>query len=734
MAAAGFVATLFVWTAGGARIDLPWAPSLDLRLSFALDGLGALYALLATGVAAAVFAYSSGYLPRHLDHQGRPARDERAFYGFLLLFMVSMVGLVTAQDLIVLFVFWDLTAIASYFLIAYDRGEEDSRRAALIALLVTGISAVLLLIGALMLYAEYGTFSLPQLIERARPGSHLTVAMTLMALAGLAKSAQVPLHFWLPRAMAAPTPVSAYLHSAAMVAAGVFLLGRLYPLLAQSPLILDGLLLVGATSMFLGGMLALTRQRLKQVLAYSTISQYGYVVFMYGLGGEKGAVAAAFYVLAHALAKSALFLATGAVTEATGGETRLSHLGGLARSMPALAVGSGIAAAALAALPLTLGFFKDELFFKAALARGPVFALLAVLGAALTLAYIGRLWLGVFMGPRRTEAKRPSPALSAPVVALAGLLAVGGVLVAPFEGLAEAAGAATFKAPTPAEAAYHLDLRPENLMALATYALGGLLLLRHGIWSRTASAVASIGDRFGPDRAFVALVRALNGLSDRVHDIEVRDLRTRVATVLVPCGALVLIGFAATPTAGAYSVGDLSVVDVPLVLALGVATVAAVAATLPRNHLTLVLVLSASGFSLAVVYAFFGAPDVALVAVLIEILFALLFLGLFSLLPPEVLRREAELKATRARLWRDASIAVASGAFALAVVWAALSRPAVGQSVAAEQVRLAPAAHGKDVVTVILTDFRGLDTLGEITVVAIALLGTLTLLGAGRLR
>ncbi|MGI8439020.1 MAG: hydrogen gas-evolving membrane-bound hydrogenase subunit E [Thermoleophilaceae bacterium] len=734
IAASGFVATLVLWSAGGVRAEVPWAPTLDLRLSFALDGLGALYALLATGIALAVFTYSSRYLPRHLDHQERPRRDERAFYGFLLLFMVSMVGLVTAQDLILLFVFWDLTAIASYYLIAYDSREEEARRAALMALLVTGVSAVLLLIGTLMLYAEYGTFSLPELIERARPGSYLTVAVTLMAVAGLAKSAQVPLHFWLPRAMAAPTPVSAYLHSAAMVAAGVFLLGRLYPLLALSQPVLDGLLLVGAASMVVGGILALTRQRLKQLLAYSTISQYGYVVFMYGLGGEKGVVAAAFYVLAHALAKSALFLTAGAVTEATGGETRLSHLGGLARSMPALAVGSGVAAAALAALPLTLGFFKDELFFKAALARGSGFALLAVLGAALTVAYIGRLWLGVFLGPRRTDAERLSPAFSVPVVGLAALLAVGGVLVGPFEGLAEAAGAATLNAPTPAEAAYHLDLRAENLMALAAYALGGLLLVRRGLWIRTAGAVASLGERVGPERAYNGLLRGLNALSDRAHDIEVRDLRTRVAAVLVPCGVLVLLGFAATPTEGAFAVGDLSVVDIPLALALGVAAVAAVAATIPRDHLTMVLVLSASGFSLAVAYAFFGGPDVALVAVLIEILFALLFLGLFSLLPPEVLRRESQLKASRARAWRDASIAVVSGAFALAVVWAALSRPAVGQSVAADQLRLAPAAHGKDVVTVILTDFRGLDTLGEITVLAIALLGTLTLLGAGRLR
>ena len=734
LAGAGFVATLALRGADVPRAEVPWAPSLDLRLSFALDGLGVLYALLATGIGLAVFVYSSRYLPRHLSRQGRPRRDERSFYAFLVLFMVSMVGLVTAQDLILLFVFWDLTAIASYYLIAYDRHEEESRRGALTALLVTGVSAVLLLIGALILYAEYGTFALPELIDRAQPGGSLTAAGVLMAVAALAKSAQVPLHFWLPRAMAAPTPVSAYLHSAAMVAAGVFLLGRLYPLLQSSDLVLDGLLVVGASSMVIGGFLALTRDRMKQLLAYSTISQYGYVVFTYGLGGAKAAVAASFYVLAHALAKSTLFLAAGAVTEATGGETRLSRLGGLARSMPAVAGASAVAAAGLAALPLTIGFFKDELFFKAALERGPGFAVLAVLGAALTVAYIGRFWLSVFLGPPRTASAPLPAALVAPLLVLGGLVAIGGVLVGPFERVAEAAGAATLGAPTPAEAAYHLDARKENLMALAAYAIGGLLLARRGLWRRTAEALAAVGDRLGPERAFTGLLRGLNGLSDRVHDIEVRDLRTRVAGVLLPCGLLMAIGLLATPTAGAYAVGGFSAGQVPLALALAVAAAAAVAVTFPRDHLTMVLVLSSAGFSIAVAYAFFGAPDVALVAVLIETLFALLFLGVFGLLPREVLAREAAIRTSRTRRWRDPLIAVGSGAFAFAVVWGALSRPTAATSVASEHLRLTPAAHGKDAVTVILADFRGLDTLGEITVVAIALLGALTLLAPGRLR
>ncbi|MDQ3285715.1 MAG: oxidoreductase, partial [Actinomycetota bacterium] len=392
-----FFATVFGWYWGGGSVDVAWAPAWDLRFFVALDGLAALYAMLATGIGFLVLVYSSRYVRLHLAHEGRPESEETRFYGFMLLFMGSMVGLAMAQDLVLFFVFWDLTAIASYYLIAYDRHDPDALASALMALVVTGVTAVLLLIGALILYAAYGTFSVPELAGRVEPGPLLNTAGVLIAIAALAKSAQVPLHFWLPRAMAAPTPVSAYLHSAAMVAAGVLLLGRVYPLLQKSQLLLDALLIVGLFSIAVGGVLALTRDVLKQLLAYSTISQYGYVVFMYGLGGKYGAAGAAFYVIAHAFAKCALFLTAGAVTEETG-EDHLSRLGGLRKSLPLLAAASGTASAGLAALPLTIGFFKDELFFEAALERGLLFAGLAVLGAALTFAYTWRFWGGLFLG------------------------------------------------------------------------------------------------------------------------------------------------------------------------------------------------------------------------------------------------------------------------------------------------------------------------------------------------
>jgi multicomponent Na+:H+ antiporter subunit A len=727
--AAAFAAVLVGLAAGGASVDVPWAPTLGLRLNLALDGLGVLYALLATGIGMAVFTFGAVYLPWHLDHEGRPASEARRFWPWIVLFMGAMVGLACARDLVSMFVFFDLTAVASYFLIGFDRDRREARGAALMALLVTGVSAVGMLIGAVLLYTEYGTFSLPELFARADGGTTTVVASALIAVAALAKSAQVPLHFWLPRAMAAPTPVSAYLHSAAMVAAGVLVLGRVHPLLADSDVILDGLVVVGGTSIVIGGLLALGQDELKQILAHSTISQYGYVVVLYGIGGAKGAGAAALYVLTHAIAKSALFMTAGAVTVATG-ETRLSHLGGLGRAMPVLAVVSGLAAATLAALPLTLGFFKDELFFAAALDAGPAEGVLAIVAASLTFAYIGRFWVGLFTGPRRTPAVAISPLLIAPICVLAAVAFAGGFVVGPFADLAADAAAVTHGAPVAIEPAYHLDTRAENLMALGAWAIGGALLVAPGLCRPVVRLVATIGDRVGPRRIYGVSLRTINEVSDRIHTTEMRDLRTSLAAVLLPTGVLVGLAFAFTPTEGVYDVGTVRLEDLPIVALLLLAVAAAVTAARGRGRLRPVLALSVLGFALAAVYAVVGAPDVALVAVVVETVLTLVFVGVYSRLPPMPDRTASGAQRRLRR--RNAVSGVIAGVAAFATIWAALSRTNVGVADAEEQTRLTPAAHGTDVVTVILADFRGLDTLVEITVLATAIIGVALLLRRGK--
>jgi multicomponent Na+:H+ antiporter subunit A len=718
--------------AGGGGVDVAWVPSWGARLAFRLDGLAVLYALLAAGVGVLVFGYATAYLPRHLEHEERPRSEERRFHALMVLFLVAMLGLATAQDLLLLFVFWDLTAIASYLLIGFDRHRREARLSALMALLVTGVSAVVMLIGILVLRAEYGTTSVPELFARAAPGAALTTGAGLIAVGALAKSAQVPFHFWLPRAMAAPTPVSAYLHSAAMVAAGVLVLSRLHPVLEHSPALLDALLAVGLASMALGGALALAANGLKRVLAYSTVAQYGYVVVMLGVGGPAGAAAACFYVLAHGLAKSALFMASGAVTEATGAKT-LSEVGGLARWTPWLAAGSGLAAAGLAALPLTVGFFKDELFFAAAAEHSTWLAVAAVLAAALTVAYLGRFWAGVFLGPLRREPRPVPRRLVAPVVLLGGLVLLGGIAVRPYAALAEDAAEVTAAAPVEVTPAYHLDLRAENVMALAAYALGLALLLGLPLLGRALGALRRAGEAVGPERVYVATLARLNRLSNAVHDMEVRDLRGRVVAVLVPAGLLVGIGVLLTPFEGAYRIGTVGMDDLPLVVALTASAGAAAVVAALRRHVSLVLALSAVGFSLAVAYELLGAPDVALVAVLIETLLMLLFVGIFALVPRDVLEREAALPVTGSRRFRDPLVGLISGVLVLLVVWAGLSRPVPADPSAEEQLALTDDAHGKDAVTVILADLRGLDTLVEVTVVLVAMLGVATVLRRGKL-
>ena len=730
-AALAALATLWGWGAGGGTVDVAWVTSWNLRFTVALDGLAVLYALLATAIGFAVLVYSWRYLPLHLEHEGRPTSDGTAFYFFLLLFMGSMVGLAMAQNLILVFLFWDLTAIASYYLIGFDRHKEESRASALMALLVTGITAVLLLIGALFLYASHGTLSVPDLAELVEPGPLLTGCGALIAAAGLAKSAQVPFHFWLPRAMAAPTPVSAYLHSAAMVAAGVLLIGRVYPLLQRSEVLLDALLVVGMASMVVGGILALTRDVLKQLLAYSTIAQYGFVVTMYGLGGSSGAGGATFYVIAHALAKSALFLTAGAVTEATG-EDRLSKLGGLRRPMPLLAVASGLAAATLTSLPLTAGFFADEFFFAAALERGPLFAIPAVVFAATTLAYTWRFWSGIFLGEVHAGSAlhRVPRLLVVPVVALGAIGLVGGFFTHPFERLAEAAGEASFGAPTPLDASYHLEILPEYVMALAAYALGAVVIVSRPVWAQAALGFSRLGKLAGPERLYGVTVQGLNRLSDYVHRAEIRQPRGRVASVLVPTAVLVGAAVLARPGAGAYRVGEFRAEEAPLMLAMLAVGVASLTTTLVRRHVTLALVLSSAGFVLAVVYALYAAPNVVLVAVLVETMLTVLLVATLQLVPYEVLHRQAELPTVR--LARKVFVTVVAGAFAFVVAWGALSQAPAGRTVAEDHVRLSTEAHASNVVTAILADFRALDTLGEITVIALVLLGVATLLGEAR--
>ncbi|MEJ7901456.1 MAG: proton-conducting transporter membrane subunit, partial [Thermomicrobiales bacterium] len=618
------------YRAGTASIDLPWSETYGFRFHLVLDGIAQMYALLATGIGLLVVIYAYRYIPLHLEHHHRSLQEQPRFFGFLLLFMAAMIGLVMAGDTILQFVFWDLTAIASFFLIGFDRDQEDSRSSAVMALLVTGVSAVLVLIGVLMLRSELGTYSIGEMIALESDRTTVGIALGLIGIGALAKSAQVPFHFWLPNAMAAPTPVSAYLHSAAMVAAGVFMVRRFHPMIAVFDWLLDAMLVIGFLSITVGGIISLTRDNMKQILAYSTISQYGYVVVMFGLGNVYGLTGATFYVLAHALVKSALFLTAGAVTEATGTKL-MSETGGLARRMPILALGSGLAAAGLIALPFTIGFFKDELFFAAAWERGPVIGVLAVMSAALTFGYVSRFWIGVFLGPVRIEPRMLSRFLTGPILVLGLLTLVFGIWTNLVIDIAESASTIVATEPAQIDIAYHVDTRHENIMAIAAWALGATVVLTERWWSPAARTFATLGNIFGPERLYHLSLSGLEAVSDWIHRIEVRDLRSRVATILAPAGILVGLAVIFTPNSDAFAIGSFDRGDLPLALMLVVTAVAAVTVSIPRAHLRIVLTTSCVGFSLAVIYSLLGAPDVALVAVLVETVLGVFFICMLLL-------------------------------------------------------------------------------------------------------
>jgi multicomponent Na+:H+ antiporter subunit A len=718
---------------GGGHASVPWVPSWGLHISLTFDGLAAVYGLLATGIGAVVLLYSSAYMPRYLQHHHRDSNEVTLFYALILLFMGAMVGLVMAEDLILLFVFWDLTAVVSYFLIGFDRDEPASRPAALMALLITGGSAIFMLVGIIGLWLLAGTTSVTVLATSAAEGPAFTIAVALIAIAALAKSAQIPLHFWLPRAMVAPTPVSSYLHSAAMVAAGVFLLARLLPIVHRAAWIPQGLVVIGLASVAVGGILALGRDEMKRLLAYSTISQYGYVVLMLGLGGANGAIGAALYVMAHGLAKCALFLTAGAVTEATG-RTRLSELGGLLKTLPALAFSSGIAAATIAALPLTIGFFKDELFFTTMHAEGTALNVAAIGAAALSFAYMARFWGSLFLGPSRSAATPLPVTMIGPIALLAILCVAGGVWVEPFNRLANWAGSATLFTPAATRVAYHLDTRPENVMALAAYGVGVVMIATVRWWSIFSRMLSAFAERFGPERWYRGALTVTNALSDRLHGAEVHDLRARVASILLPGGILVGLGLIATSNENAFLAGEITADNLLVVLVLTVAVAAALTATQVTGHLASSLLISAVGFPLAAVYAFYGSPDVALVAVLMETMLALLLIGFLGAMRDRPLIEGIERDPSHSRRGRDRFVGFVAAAASFVVVWGILSKPAAIDSAANDQMLLTPAAHAKDIVTVILADFRGLDTMGEITVIGIVMIGLLTLMQRPRRR
>ncbi|HEX2139946.1 MAG TPA: monovalent cation/H+ antiporter subunit A [Woeseiaceae bacterium] len=714
-------------TEGGVvRHYVPWLPVLGLNLYFRMDGFAWLFAMLVTLIGALVVFYARYYMSRE-DPVAR-------FFSFLLAFMGAMLGIVLSGNLIQLVVFWELTSLTSFMLIAYWYHLEEARRGARMALVITVGGGLSLLLGVLMLGAMTGSYDIDVVLASAdeiRGHRWYAPMLVLVAVGALTKSAQFPFHFWLPRAMAAPTPVSAYLHSAAMVKAGVFLLARLWPALSGTELWFWLICGAGGLTLLIGAFNATYQRDIKGVLAYSTISHLGLITMLLGMNSTLALIAAIFHMMNHATFKASLFMAAGIVQHETG--TRdIGRLCGLRRAMPLTTSVALVAAAAMAGVPLLNGFLSKEMFFSEAIAAGDFtgfdFSLPAVatIGSAFSVAYSLRFGHQVFFGPPCGELPRKPHEPLRGMLLPSALLVLACVLVGifptwtfgPFLGTA---GLSIVGAEMPAYrlAVWHGVTTP-LLMSFVALAAGVLFYAWQYRSGRTMDA-APLLSRINPQRLFdLASVRITRGAGHLAEYLFTSRLQPQL--LLMVCLALVAGFFTLRDDGWSRGIMALTPVD-PLFAMLWVAGGACAigAAVQAKYHrLAAVIMVGATGLVTCLTFAWFAAPDLALTQLTVEVVTMVLFLLGLRWLPRfrewDDPRRKS-LRA-RARRTRDALIAVAAGAGVSALAFAALTRPvAPGLSSFFVENALSEGG-GRNIVNVILVDFRGFDTFGEITVVS----------------
>jgi multicomponent Na+:H+ antiporter subunit A len=699
-----------------ATFSSSWAPELGLFFSFRADGLSLLFALLISGIGALVIVYASSYL------KGNPNLGR--FYAWLLTFMAAMLGVALADNVLLLFVFWELTSLSSFILIGFEHERESARAAALQALLVTGAGGLTLLAGLLLLGLAGGTLELSVLLglgDVLRTSPYYVPALILILLGAFTKSAQFPFHFWLPNAMEAPTPVSAYLHSATMVKAGVYLLARLSPALGGTDLWMYAVGGVGAATMLIGGYLALLQTDLKRLLAYSTVSALGMLTLLIGLGSQLALEAAIVLLLAHGLYKGALFLVAGALDHETG--TRdVTQLGGLFPKMRLTAVTAGLAALSMAGLPPLFGFISKELTYEAALEYGP-WLTAAVVAAGLSFVFVaGIVGIGPFWGRKTETPKSPHeapPSMWLGSLTLASLSLLIGLFPASVSGLlVSPAFSAALGQTTSVKLALWHGVNPAFMLSVITVLAGaGLYTVRVPLRSGLSRLAWSRGPAFLYQRSLDGLNALARG---QTRFLQSGYLRYYLLTILL--AATGLAGFTLFTQGGLHwpsAVTDVRFYELALG---GLILSAAFAATISWSRLGAVAALGAAGYGVALIYLLFGAPDLAMTQFLIESLTVILFVLAFYHLP-----HFAQLTPRRSRL-RDLLVALLAGGLMTALVLSVVGVQ-LYPSIADYFVESAlPLAHGRNIVNVILVDFRGIDTLGEITVLGIASIGVYALL------
>ncbi len=699
-----------------------WVPSLGANLDFVMDGLAMLFALMITFIGSLVFIYTKAYM------KGHPELDR--FYAYLSMFMASMLGLVLSDSLIIMFIFWELTSISSFFLIGFNNKEEASRKSALVALSVTGFGGLGLLAAAILLKLATGADTLEELAAYGNLGPEAPLyAITVVCIfaAAFTKSAQFPFHFWLPGAMKAPTPVSTYLHSATMVKAGIFLLLRMSPVLGAAALWNDTLMLVGGFTMLYAAVMAMFKVDLKSILAYTTISALGVLTFLIGMGTEAAFTAALVFVFVHALYKAALFLITGIIDHET--HTRdVTVLRGLRKVMPMVAIAALVAALSSAGLPGTFGFIGKDLIYESTLEMGSIAIVLTAVAFATNafLLHAGFVaGITPFMGKiAEAHANLHNPSVwlwGAPL--LLGILSLGlGIYPALLEPgvIGPALASLGF-----VEAQAHLKLwhgfNTVLLISILTLATGA------GIYyfvkpSHHLSTALDRVKKASPEAWFSALGSGFYALSYRwTKFFQAGLLRYYVLMVVMALTLLVLLRLegAIQVKVDYASLLELSVYEITIAIILIIAITVTV---FTHSRLAAVVSLGVVGYSICLFFVFYSAPDLAMTQFTIDTLTVILFVLVLYKLP-----RYLKLSNMRSRL-RDFVFATLFGGIIALIALEAINErtnKATSEFYADNAYVL---AKGKNIVNVILVDFRGTDTMIEIVVLSVAAVGVFSLL------
>ncbi len=707
-----------------------WVPQLGIEIAVRLDAFGTVMVLIVSGIGLAVLGYSWCYFAPtdHAAPSGGTADSTDRLAGLLTLFAGAMLGIVVADDLITMFTAWELTSITSYLLIGVQHNRPAARAAALHALLITSAGGLVLLAGIVLIADAAGTFRMSEILADPPSGTAVTVGLVCVAIGAFTKSAQYPFHSWLPAAMAAPTPVSAYLHSATMVKAGVYLLGRFAPVFALVVPWRALVLGVGLVTMIAGGLRALRQHDLKLLLAFGTVSQLGFLVVLFGAGTTAATQAGIVLLIAHALFKAMAFMVVGIVDHQAG--TRdIRLLPALLDGWTSTKVVAVVSAASMAGVPLLLGFVAKESAY-AAFTGGPFggsgFVLVAiVVGSTLTVAYSLR-FLGGFRQRRPpNQAAAPSPPSAwfvAPAVILGAATIATGVAPALLDRLVSAATLALDPGGDPEHLALWHGVNSALVLTGVTFAAGVVLFVARVRTSRLLARGAVIPSG---TEVYQGMLHALNRVANRVTAV-VQNGTLPIYAGVVLATAAVLPGIALLRRVAWPGWPELvgRPADIPIVVVL---IGGAVMAAASRRRFTAVLFLSTVGYAMAALFVVQGAPDLALTQAAIETLSTVLFVLVLRKLPDRFERRST-VWTRSVRLVVAVAVAVMVFAFDIVARQARRVPP-----VSTEMIdRALPDAEGRNVVNVILVDFRGLDTLGEITVLVAASIGVVALARAGR--